>query len=229
MHERAVAYYPVSPTRAGHPEHTGRIRAVAAFVRERGWVLVEAFVEARAARGARRQLARALDCCREQRAQLVIPELAPLARDPEFLAAVLTARVRMVAADTPRVGRRSLELLRAVATRARDDRAARSRAALQAVRNGGVRLGSPHPEIGGRAAAARLRSDADARAQALAVALDEIRLSNPGASLRQIGRVLEALGVNATRGGRWGASSVRNLLRRIDHPKEAAHGVLRQV
>ena len=145
-----------------------------------------------------------------------MPELAPLARDPCFLEAVLAARVRLVPADIPRVGRRTLALLQSVATRAHNDASARTRDALQAARQRGARLGSPHPERGSRAGVAALRAAADARARALAPHIDELHLSNPGASLRALARLLEASGTPTPRGGAWGPSGVRNVLRRLD-------------
>jgi DNA invertase Pin-like site-specific DNA recombinase len=124
--------------------------------------------------------------------------------------------VRLVPADAPRVGRRTLALLQSVATRARDDASARTRDALQAARQRGTRLGSPHPERGSRAGAAALRAAANARARALAPHIEELRLSNPGVSLRALARLLEASGAPTPRGGAWGPSGVRDMLRRLD-------------
>jgi len=77
-----------------------------------------------------------------------------------------------------------------------------------------VRLGSPRPEVGSRAGVAALRARAAAHAEAVAPALAELLLSNPGASLRDLAQLLNALGVPTARGGRWGPSAVRNAARR---------------
>jgi len=216
MAVRTVAYYRLPRRLDPAAPLSAQARVVGRFARERGWVLIEPFVE-RTLRGRERpELARALARCRASRATLLVPELAPLGRDPQFLDAVLAARVRLVAADTPRVGRRALALLRCVANRARDDASTRSRDALRAARRRGVRLGSPRPELGSRAGVAALRAAADARAREIAPAIEEIRRSNPGASLRAIARVLDALGAPTARGGRWGPSGVRNALRRLE-------------
>jgi DNA invertase Pin-like site-specific DNA recombinase len=216
MADRAVAYYRLPRRLDPAAPLSSQARVVARFARERGWVLIEPFVERTLQGRARPELARALARCRASGAALLVPELAPLGRDPQFLDAVLAARVRLVATDTPRVGRRALTLLRRVANRARDDASTRSRDALRAARRRGVHLGSPRPELGSRAGVAALRASADARAREIAPAIEEIRHSNPGASLRAIARVLDALGVPTARGGRWGPSGVRNALRRLE-------------
>jgi len=193
-------------------------REIADFVRHLGWTLVEPCVELARPGAERPELARALERCRELRATLVIPELAVMGRDRAFLDAVLDARVRVTALDRPRLGRSSLELLRGVAERAHEDAAARSRTALRVARRRGVRVGSPHPEIGSRLGVAAIRARADAKAQKVAPVIEEIRLSNPGVPLRAIARVLTEQRIPAPRGGQWGPSAVRNALLRIGSP-----------
>ena len=77
-----------------------------------------------------------------------------------------------------------------------------------------MKLGSPRPEIGSRAGIAALRARADAHAEEIAPVLRELRLSNPGASLRDLAALLDRLEVPTPRRGRWGPSAVRNALRR---------------
>ena len=205
---RAVAYYTVAID--ARPADDER-RALARFVREHGLVLVEPFVEMEGGRE-RSQLARALARCRELGALLVIPSLASAARDRLFLDAVLDARVRVVAMDRKRVGRRTLELLRDVAHARRARAAARSREALRAARARGARIGSPRPEVGARRAGTLLCERADRRARLLAPLIEELQLSNPGISLRGLAQLLEAQRIPTPRGGSWGPSTVRNLI-----------------
>jgi len=209
---RAFSYSAI-PARAAHRASAllgAQRAALDGLVARGGWLVLEPFVELARPGRKRPELARALLRCREARAALLVADLAELGRDPAFLDAVLAARVRLVAADLPRSGRRTLELLRAVAGRGREAASERSREALGAARRRGVRLGSPRPQQGARAAAAALRAGADARAAQVAPWIAEVRLSNPGASLRAVARALDALGVPAARGGGWSASAVRN-------------------
>lgn len=225
MKGRAVAYFPVARTAGASVDaaQSGArpvgARELSDFVRHRGWTLVEPCVELATPGGARPELARALERCRELRATLVIPELAVLGRERAFLDAVLDARVRVAALDRPCLGRRSLELLQGVAERAHEDAAARSRTALRAARGRGARIGSPRPEIGSRLGVAAIRARADAKAREVAPIIEEIRLSNPGAPLRAIALVLTDQRIPAPRGGRWGPSAVRNALLRAASPQ----------
>lgn len=184
------------------------------LVRAQGWVLVEPFVEGPGRE--RPELVQALTRAREVGAILVIPSLASAGRDRIFLDRVLEARVRVAAPDRPRVTRPALELLRDVARERTARIAARSREALRRARERGVSIGSPRPEVGARKAARVLRDRADLRARELAPLLAEIRLSNPGISLRGIAQILAEQGISTPRGGRWGPSAVKGLLDRID-------------
>lgn len=184
-----------------------------AFARDHDLVILEPFVES--PRGRKRpELERALARCREARARLLVPQLADVGGDLPFLDAVLEARVRCVAADAPATSRGTLTLLREVARHAQATASERSRAALRAARERGVRLGSPRPERGSRAGVAALKAGATAHAERVAPELTELVLSNPTASLRDLAQLLEVLRVPTPRNGRWGPSAVRNTLRR---------------
>ncbi len=213
----AVAYLslPAVGGGAAGPALASQRRALGAFLRARSWVLIEPFV----AREGRRdrvpsELATALARCREEGAVLVVASLAQLGGDVGFLEAVLASGVRFAAVDAPGANRRTLALLRAVAEHERDRRASRTRVALAGARRRGVRLGSPRPEVGSRAAVAELRRRADARAESVRPWLEELRLGNPDASLRDLAAALDAIGIPTPRGGRWGPSAVRNALAR---------------
>src|SRR5438093_907975 len=85
---RVVTYYAVPGT---GPGRSGRLadlsRDTAAFARARRLVVVEPFVEVRRGR-ARPELARALACCRDARAALLVPSLAAGGADLAFLEAL---------------------------------------------------------------------------------------------------------------------------------------------
>lgn len=220
MGQRAFAYYrlPRSARSAAERALRPQAQAVAELARARGLVVLEPFVETPGRGGARPELARALARCREDRAVLLVAALAEVGRDAAFLEAVLRSGVRLLAADAPRSGRRTLALLHAVAAHERAAASERSRQALRDARARGVRLGSPRPELGSRRGVAAIRARADACALAVAPAIEELRLSNPGASLRALAEGLDALGAETPRGGRWGPSSVRNAIRRAGLP-----------
>ena len=126
MTQRAIAYFPLSGG-ASEPPDRDHGQRIARFVRDRGWVLIEPFVEFEGRE--RPQLKRALARCLDLDAVLVLPSLAAAARDRGLLDFVLDARVRVAAPDRPRVGRATLKLLRDIA----EDRRARISARRRSV------------------------------------------------------------------------------------------------
>lgn len=210
---RLVGYYRAPGGPGAGARLAEQSRACADYARERGWVVIEPFVES--ARGRRRpELARALERCRDSQAALLVPALGAGGAELGFLDPLLASGVTLHAADAGAVARATLRALREVAAHQHGEASARSRAALRAARARGTRLGSPRPELGSRAGVAALRADADAHAARVAPFLAELLLSNPGASLRELARGLQELGVPTPRAGRWGPSGVRNALRR---------------
>jgi DNA invertase Pin-like site-specific DNA recombinase len=84
-----------------------------------------------------RKLQKALAACRRHKAKLVIAKLDRLSR----IAAMMDAGVEFVACDNPQATRLTLHILAAVAEHEREMIAARTKAALQAAKGRGVRLG----------------------------------------------------------------------------------------
>ena len=91
----------------------------------------------------RPQLAAALAACRKNKAVLVIAKLDRLARRVSFISALMDGDVDFVACDFPQANRLTLHILAAVAEHEREMISQRTRAALQAARNRGVKLGNP--------------------------------------------------------------------------------------
>jgi DNA invertase Pin-like site-specific DNA recombinase len=193
-------------------------RRVAAWLRSGRRILLEPFVEVAFGGAQRPELTRAIARCEAARATLLVPRLAEVGADLPFLEAVLAARIALRAVDTPDLRRATLITLRDVARHARRAAGERVREGLVGARDRGTKLGSPCPERGARRAVEVLRERAGARAATVAPWIVEIQLGNPACSLREIARVLEALRVATPRGGRWGPSGVRNVLRREAEP-----------
>ena len=213
---RIVSYFSIP---GGARANTTRSRIDAAtrtlqtHARRRGWVLIEPFLDLDPQRG-RPELGNALTRCRETEARLLVPRFAELGGDLRFLDPVVESSVRIVCAERGPIPASTLRLLVDVARHGQREASERSRAALGAARDRGVRLGSPRPEVGSRAGVAALRSQANAHAEATAPILLELLLSNPDASLRDLAALLDELEVPTPRSGRWGPSAVRNSLER---------------
>jgi DNA invertase Pin-like site-specific DNA recombinase len=107
-----------------------------------------------------------------------------------------------------------LHLYAALAEKERALISARTKAALAEKKKAGIKLGNPRAaETIGKAHAAR-RVAADRFAADLQLVVRDIRAAG-NTTLREIATALNVRGVRAAQGGLWGASSVRNLLRRL--------------
>lgn len=197
--------------------------AVAEFVAAGGHKLLTEFVEVESgAKAARPQLAAALTSCRLHRATLVIAKLDRLARNVAFIANLMDGAVEFVACDMPHANRLTLHLLAAIAEHEREMISQRTRAALQAAKARGVRLGNPNGAAallaGCKAAAgasvAVRRAKATAHAAAVASTLEG--LTARGLSRASIASDLNVRGVPSATGGSWYAEQVRRTLAALE-------------
>src|SRR5271167_1299606 len=139
-----VAYYRVSTDRQGRSGLglDAQREAVACYVGSVTGTVLEEFTEVETGkRNDRAELQKALGACRRQKARLVIAKLDRLSRNVAFIAAMMDSGVEFVACDNPHATRLTLHILAAVAEHEREMIAARTKAALQAAKARGVRLG----------------------------------------------------------------------------------------
>ncbi len=90
---------------------------------------------------------------------------------------------------------------------------ARTKAALAAARARGQTLGNPRLSEARAIAHAASRAGADAHADAVMPAIREAQAAG-AKSLREIAAALNARGIATARGGKWEATTVRNILKR---------------
>ena len=147
--------------------------------------------------------------CRKHKAKLVIAKLDRLSRNVAFIAALMDGNVEFVAVDNPHATRLTLHILAAVAEHEREMIAARTKAALQAAKARGIRLG--------RNGAERLAPANRAAAMNRAGQLKPIltALSAAGMSHRKIATELTARGISTPNGGRWHPQTVSRVIERI--------------
>jgi len=107
-----------------------------------------------------------------------------------------------------------LHLFAALAEKERAMISTRTKAALAAAKARGVRLGGPKLAKARKSAVASIKALADQHAANVLPVVREIRRAG-ATSLRQIADALNARGITTPRGGRWHASSVRNVLARV--------------
>ena len=190
--------------------------AVEHFTTAGGHTLVAEFLEVESGRKADRpQLAAALTSCRLHRATLIIAKLDRLARNVAFIANLMDGGVEFVACDMPHANRLTLHLLAAIAEHEREMISQRTKAALQAAKARGVRLGNPNGAAalldGCRLAAERSAGVRQARAvqHAVTVAPTLAELSANGLSCRDMANALNGRGVPSPSGRSWYAEQVR--------------------
>lgn len=196
--------------------------AVASFAAHGSHTLLSEFVEVESgSKNARPQLAAALMSCHLHRATLVIAKLDRLARNMAFIANLMDGGVEFVACDMPHANRLTLHLLAAIAEHERDMISQRTKAALQAAKARGVRLGNPNGAAAllegcrvasGASAAVRQATAARHAAAVGPIALD---LAAEGLNNREIAGELNRRGVPSQSGLGWYPQQVRRTIGRL--------------
>jgi DNA invertase Pin-like site-specific DNA recombinase len=189
------------------------------FAASEGFRLGRVFVEVETGKGAdalerRPQLVAALHEARRQRCPVGVAKLDRLSRDVHFIRGLMAHRVPCVVAELGAdVDPFILRLFAALAEKERAMISARTKAALQAAKARGVKLGGPKLAKARKSAVASIKALADQHAANVLPVIREIRRAG-ATSLHQIADALNARGITTPRGGRWYASSVRNVLTR---------------
>jgi DNA invertase Pin-like site-specific DNA recombinase len=148
MTGKIVSYLRVSTDRQGRSGLglEGQRAAVESYVKRTGSTVAREFVEVESGRhDDRPKLAEALAFARRAKATLCVAKLDRLSRSVRFIAQVLDSGVEFAAADMPDANRMTLHILAAIAEGEAKAISDRTRAALQAAKAKGVKLGSHNP------------------------------------------------------------------------------------
>ena len=149
MKNQAVAYYRVSTIRQGESGLglEGQRDIVRRFATSHGMEIVSEYTEVESGKvNDRPQLTEALSVCRKTGATLVVSKLDRLSRNALFLLQLQAANVEFICCDCPNVDRFTCGVLALVAQRERELCSSRTKAALQAAKKRGVRLGTKNPD-----------------------------------------------------------------------------------
>jgi DNA invertase Pin-like site-specific DNA recombinase len=161
----------------------------------------------------RPELREALALAKAEKATLLIAKLDRLARNVHFISGLMESSVSFVALDMPDANRFTVHIMAAVAEHERAMISERTRAALQAAKARGKRLGVSGRDNVAPHNALRARS-AQEEAEAMRELLHTMTLDN--ATLRNMGSRLAAAGHRPLGGGAWHPAQVARILRRLE-------------
>ncbi|MCX5579449.1 recombinase family protein [Kaistia terrae] len=217
----AVAYLRVSTHRQGRSGLgvEAQREAIRRFAEAEGIEILGEHVEVETGKGSdaldrRPILAQALAQAHQRRCPIIVAKLDRLSRDVSFIAGLMAQKVPFVVAE---LGTDAdpfmLHLYAALAEKERSLISQRTKAALAAKKAQGVKLGNPHYAASVGKARAAIVANADQFATSVLPIVEGIQASGVTA-LDGIAGALNARGVHTRRGGKWHASTVRNLLLR---------------
>lgn len=212
-----VGYFRVSTDRQGRSGLglDAQREAVTRFIQGRGLMLAE-FTEIESGRrNDRPALADALALCRKRKATLLIARLDRLARNVAFIANLMDSGVEFVAVDMPEANRLTMHILAAVAEHEREAISSRTKAALQAAKARGVKLGNPRAADAAPLAHKAHREKAERFRDTVSALI--VQLRQQGMSLANIAAEMNARNIPTARGRSWHPTTVRNVLSRAAH------------
>jgi DNA invertase Pin-like site-specific DNA recombinase len=221
-----VAYYRVSTQKQGRSGLglAAQRQAVADFLNGGNWKIVGEFTEVESGKKSDRpQLAKALAMCRLHGARLVIAKLDRLSRNAHFLLGLQESGADFVAADMPTANQLTVGIMAVVAQDEAKRISERTKAALQAAKLRGAKLGGfrgAMPTVRMRRLSAEaLHARTEARAADLAPIIKELQATGK-TSLRAIAAGLNDQGIPTARGGEWSSVQVMRILERLDPFRE---------
>jgi DNA invertase Pin-like site-specific DNA recombinase len=220
-----VAYYRVSTAKQGQSGLglDAQRHAVADYLNGGRWTLLREFTEVESGKrdDNRPQLQAALAYAKATGSTLVVAKIDRLSRNVAFIATLMDSGVDFVAADMPMANRLTVHVLAAVAEHEREAISQRTKVALQAAKQRGVRLGNPHGARalraagrGNAAATAAIKRKADEHAADIVKIIDDLKTQGI-TGLGSIAKALNNDGILTARGKRWHKTTVANILRRV--------------
>lgn len=227
--KKLIAYYRVSTKKQERSGLglQGQEAAVEEHCRQNGGKLVCRYVETESGKNkGRPELAKAIAHARRSKATLVVAKLDRLARNVALTSALMESGVDFVACDNPHANKFTIHILAAVAEHEAEQISQRTKAALEAAKKRGVKLGSHRPghwdgmedkRLAGlkkarKAAVDAHRENFEASYSDLFPIVKELR--EAGKSLQAMADELNDMGHTTRRGKPWNRMQVSRLLKR---------------
>ena len=160
------------------------------------------------------ELFRALARCKKEKAGLVIPIMGNLAYNVVFLEMMVETDVKVFACDLKGTQEVDIHLLAMVSNEMRKDISKATKRSLAKLKDEGVQLGAPDWRPGNTEGVKVLKFQADEFAISMRKHISDLR-SLGFNTFDQLAERLNARDVKTKRGGKWHASTVRNLELRL--------------
>lgn len=223
MNQKFVTYYRVSTDKQGRSGLglEAQKKTVLDFIDGNKSEIVGEYVEIESGkRDDRPELQKAIRTCKLKKARLIVSKLDRLSRDLHFITELQRSGVQFTIAEMPEATELTVHIYAAMGQHERKEIGRRTKAALQAAKARGVKLGNPCilrgeriPGSGNTTNANQIRiSKADEFAQDIAEIIKEEIV--PGQSLREIANDLNNMGYRTTRNKEWLATSVKRIIDR---------------
>lgn len=154
-------------------------------------------------------LREAIAYAKKYKAKLLIAKLDRLARNVHFISSLMESKVDFVIADMPEANALTIHLLSAVAEYERELISKRTKDALAAAKDRGVKLGNPNLKSDNTLR----RAQATEFAESLRATLEGYKAN--GLSQRVICNELDSIGITTPRGGQWSQVQLQRVMTRL--------------
>ena len=142
--QKFIAYYRVSTKMQGNSGLglEGQSKAVENYTNSKGTVIAS-FTDIESGKNDNRvELSKAIDLCKKENAILVIAKLDRLSRNLTFISSLMNNKIQFVCCDMPTANEFTIHIFAALAQQERKMISERTKAALQAKKAQGIKLGT---------------------------------------------------------------------------------------
>ena len=214
-----VAYYRVSTKRQGQSGLGLEAQQHVVTTFAAGIDILSSFVEVETGKNSNRpELLKALALCRATGATLVVAKLDRLARNVLFTATLMESGVEFVCCDMPSANRMTIHIMAAMAEEEARMISARTKAALQAAKARGVKLGGVRGNGGGWKQCLNKEEMLQKRFETTYSGVIPLvrELNSRGETRKSIAVALNRHGYTTSKGSNFTASTVQRILEKLD-------------
>jgi DNA invertase Pin-like site-specific DNA recombinase len=158
----------------------------------------------------------ALKLAKKLKATLLIPNMDRLITNRIFVQTLTESNIPFKCLDFLEIDRDMLKVRLQFAEYERAKISTRTKEALTVLASSGVKLGTPKPDVGGKARGVQMSVNAEEFSKLMKPIIADILKKKRDATYRELALALESRGAETFRGNSsWNASQVRNLLIRL--------------